>query len=453
MLQEYLPPGMPARLDRVPEELLAPKHPSQVAFEALHAAVARNGLPVRLGLGRRARMARARLGAGGGVVDGGVVDRAAAVALRGRAAERAAMWAETASQAPWRAAIAAARELKQAICDAGGQVGEVRNDPTRGSAMGAEGRTRDVRNDPICGPAVRAEGPVRGTRNDPTRGSAVGTRGQARDMRNDPICGSAVCARAAGVPLDARVRVLAERRDGRTTEWAPGSRGLREALVRELEKRRLRADVGLRGNDPARGQTTGREASVGVRTATAAMGLVSTRALALGTTTLAQTWEPSVAEMLSERSGPAVVAGWTGPPVVPPGIAAVPSGERAQRPCTRPGTPVPDGWGNRSGRWPGQEGSQANAACSTLTRVARAPRPWSAHRGPSPQSRARWKCGRGFRGGMSTRRPAIQCEDGFEQRVLFARGANLRSAAAINRAPIRQIAAISGHPSKPKSGR
>ena len=52
-----------------------------------------------LGLGRRARAARARLGAGGGGADG-----AAAVALRGRAAERAAARAEAAAQAPWRAA-------------------------------------------------------------------------------------------------------------------------------------------------------------------------------------------------------------------------------------------------------------------------------------------------------------------------------------------------------------
>jgi hypothetical protein len=99
-LQEYLPAGMAARLDAAPEELKAPKHPSQVAFEALQAAAGRSSVPAPFGLGRRARAARARLGADGG---------AAAVALHGREIERLATRAETASQAPWRAAIAAAR--------------------------------------------------------------------------------------------------------------------------------------------------------------------------------------------------------------------------------------------------------------------------------------------------------------------------------------------------------
>ena len=131
MLREYLPAGMAARLDTVPAELMPPKHPSQVAFEAMLPLTPSNCLPV--GLGRRARVVRARLGFGGRVVDG------AAVVLRGRAAERVAMAAETAAQAPWRAAIVAARELKLAVQEARGQIGEVRNDPIRGSAMPAGG--------------------------------------------------------------------------------------------------------------------------------------------------------------------------------------------------------------------------------------------------------------------------------------------------------------------------
>jgi hypothetical protein len=127
-LRGYLPAGMAARLDMMPEELMAPKHPSQVAFEALHATTPGNSVPVGLGLGRRARVARARLGVGGGLADG-----ATAVALRGRATERLATRAEAAAQAPWRAAIAAARGLKRAMCEARCQTRDSRNDPIRGA--------------------------------------------------------------------------------------------------------------------------------------------------------------------------------------------------------------------------------------------------------------------------------------------------------------------------------
>ena len=117
-LRGYLPAGMAARLDKAPDELKAPKHPSQVAFEALQAAAGRTGVPAPLGLGRRARAARARLGA-----DSGAQDGAAAVALRGRATERRAMRAEAASQTPWRAAIAAARGLERAMTGHGVKFG------------------------------------------------------------------------------------------------------------------------------------------------------------------------------------------------------------------------------------------------------------------------------------------------------------------------------------------
>ena len=301
ILQEYLPPGMAARLDRVPAELLPPKHPSQVAFEALQAAAGRTGVPVRHGLGRRARAARARLGAGGGMADG------AAVALRGRAAERLATRAETAAQAPWRAAIAAARALRQATGDARRQ-------------------TRGASNDPIRGMAGQ-QNPA--GRNDPIRG----TGSQTRDVRNDPIRGSAAAVWAAGVPLGARVGVLAERRAGETTEWAPGSRGLWEALAREVEKRRLRMAVGLRGNDPIRGMAVG--AAGEARVALGLTSLGSTRDVAIGSTTLARTWEPGVAEVLAARFGPVMEEDWRGPPVAPLGIAAVPSPGCAQRPYMR----------------------------------------------------------------------------------------------------------------------
>ncbi len=384
MLQAYLPAGMAARLDSVPEELLAPKHPSQVAFEAWQAAAGRSSAPARLGLGRRARAARARLGAGGGVVDG------AAAALHGRAAERLATRAETASQAPWRAAIAAARALRQAMDAARGQVRGASNDPMGGMAGcpapdgrndpigGIRRQTRPASNDPMCGmagyraPDVRND-PMRGTgrqtraasndpmggtagdrtpdvRNDPMGGTGRQTRAASNDPmggmagyrtpdgRNDPMRGTAVRTPAAGAPSDTRVCAPAERRAGEMIEWAPGSRGLWEALTREVEKRRLRAAAGLHGNDPIGGTAPAvGGAADGARIAPAMTGLVSMRGLAADTTTLARTWEPGVAEVLAARFGPPAQDGWPGVPVAPPGIAAMPRGGCAQRPYTRTG--------------------------------------------------------------------------------------------------------------------
>jgi hypothetical protein len=181
--------------------------------------------------------------------------------------------------------------------------------------------------------------------------------GQTREMRNDPICGVAVRARAAGAPLDVRVDVLAERRAGETTEWALGSSGLRETRARGSEKRRLRAEEGLRGNDPIRGKAAGAGAGDGARVAPAVTGLGSTRSLALGGTTLARTWEPSVAEILAARFGPptpedwpgAAVAGWPRAAGAPSGIAAMPSGGCAQRPYTRSAGLGADGGGEPVG--------------------------------------------------------------------------------------------------------
>ena len=303
LLRAYLPAEMAARLDAAPEALQAPKHPSQVAFEALHATTPCNCLPPGLGLGRRARAARARLGAGGGVADG-----AAALALRGREAERAAARAEAAAQAPWRAAIAAARGAQRA-------------------AREARRQTRNSRNDPMRG----AVGQTRGSRNDPMRGAAAEARGMA------------------GAALAARVDAPAGQPAGETAGWAPGSPGLGEALAREVMARRQRAELALRGNDPMRGPAAGAGAGGGARVAPAVPPLGSTRGVALGSTTLARTWEPSVAEILAARFGPAAVEGWPGAPVAPPGIAAMPSGDCAQRPYAGAVAPEPDGGGEPVG--------------------------------------------------------------------------------------------------------
>ena len=326
LLRPYLPAGMAARLDAAPEALRAPKHPSQVAFEALCAATQFDNMPAALGLGRRARAAQTRLGAGGAVADD-----ARALALHGRESERLAARAEAASRAPWLVAIAAARGLKRVVREARRQ-------------------TRDSRNNSIRGAGDR----TRVSRHDPTRG----VREQTPESRHDPIRGAAVRAQATGTPLELRVGAPAVHQAGDTTGWAPASPGLGEALAREVMKRRLRAEMALRGNDPIRGNAASAGAGGGAQVASAATGLGSTRGVALGSTTLARTWEPSVAEVLGARFGPAVVEGWWGVPVAPLGIAAVPNGGCAQRPYTwaagsgrpgRGGRVGAAGWGNRWG--------------------------------------------------------------------------------------------------------
>ena len=100
-----------------------------------------------------------------------------------------------------------------------------------------------------------------------------------------------------------------------------------------METRRRRAAVGLRGNDPVRGNAAGAGAGDGARVARVVTGSGLMRAAALGSTTLARTWELSVAEVLAARFGPAVAVG--SPGVAPPGIAAMPSRGWAQQPYTR----------------------------------------------------------------------------------------------------------------------
>jgi hypothetical protein len=105
--------------------------------------------------------------------------------------------------------------------------------------------------------------------------------------------------------------------------------------------RRLRAELALRGNDPMRGPEAGAGAGTKkpggrARVAQKVPPLGSMRGLALGSTPLARTWEPSVAEILAARFGPAAPVGWPGAPVAPKGIAAMPSGNCAQRPHTGP---------------------------------------------------------------------------------------------------------------------
>jgi hypothetical protein len=52
---------------------------------------------------------------------------------------------------------------------------------------------------------------------------------------------------------------------GRDRRWAPGSSGIAKAQVRKVTARRLRAEVGLCGNDPIRGAATGAGCASGDR--------------------------------------------------------------------------------------------------------------------------------------------------------------------------------------------
>jgi hypothetical protein len=413
-LRAYLPAAMAARLDMAPEELRAPKHPSRVAFEALHATTHCDGLPAGLGLGRRAR-----LGAGGGVANG-----TAAVPLHRRQTERLAAQAEAATQAPWRTAIAAARGAKRAAQEARRQTHNSRNDPMCGAVAGAQ--TRNPRNDPKRGAAVRARvalagvpvgapwevpagrpvgdatgwAPYRihasrvvgrpGGLHDTDRpGSPIASKQgfntedteKARRTRKGRISGA---SRARPIQHHAKrisvfpFRVLrafsvssvlkpcllaANQTQGHHPThnpftqrcvhpegWAPGSPGLGEALARDVRARRRRAELALRGNDPMRGPEAGADPGTkkpggGARVARKVPPLGSMRGLALGSTTLARTWEPSVAEILAARFGPAAPVGWLGAsegwplaPVAPLGVAPMPSGDCAQRPHTGPAT-------------------------------------------------------------------------------------------------------------------
>jgi hypothetical protein len=182
------------------------------------------------------------------------------------------------------------------------------------------------------------------------RGATVGA--QTRNPRNDPKRGAAVRARvaAAGEPVDAPLEVSAGQRAGDGVAWAPGSPGWGEALAREVVVRRLRAELALRGNDPMRGLAADTGAGRGARIALRTPRLGATRTLALGSTTLARTWAPSMAEILAARFGPAAPEGWPGASVAPKGIAAMPSGDCAQRPHTGPATPKPAGEGEPLGR-------------------------------------------------------------------------------------------------------
>ncbi len=340
-LRPYLPAEAAARLETAPAELKAPKHPSQVAWEALHATTPCTCPPPQLGAGRRRRAARTRLGAdgpaaggAGGEAGGGAAGGAAAAARRGRAAERAAARVEAAAQAQWRAAIAAARGAKRAA--------------------------REVR---------RARRAVRATT--PCKARRCGT---GRAVRATTPC---TVRRRGG----ARAAAPAGHQAGGAVGWAPGSPGLAEALAREVMVRQLRAALASCGNDPMQGAGAGRQSGTprnnpmqgAARGGSGEARVGSARALVLGGTPLARTWQPRVAKVLAARFGPAAMAGWPGALAPPAGIAAMPSGDCAQRPYAGAATAgaVRGGGAGGSSRRSSGPGSNGFAGCTKASRGCR----------------------------------------------------------------------------------
>jgi hypothetical protein len=165
---------------------------------------------------------------------------------------------------------------------AGRETRNPRNDPMHGEAGGEQ--TRNPRNDPMRGAAAGEQ--TRNPRNDPMHGVAAGE--QTRNRRNDPMRGAAVGEQT---------------RNPRNDPKRGAAAGARGALAREVVARRLRAELALRGNDPMRGPVGAgpgtKQSGGGARVAPQVPPLGSTWALALGSTQLARTWEPSVAEILT----------------------------------------------------------------------------------------------------------------------------------------------------------
>ena len=184
-LWPYLSPDLMARLDRGPAELGAPPvHPSRVPGAPVVGKVSGEaGLGVVVPV--VGRDARGRFAAGPRVVVPGRV-------LRGRAAERVIAQAEAAALAPWKAGIAQALMARGMVL-AGRRavrIGEVRNDPIVGRAMGDGGAASGVGeqrpytrsddgDDDVAVRAARRVMRVVEVRNDPIGGRAVGGGGAA----------------------------------------------------------------------------------------------------------------------------------------------------------------------------------------------------------------------------------------------------------------------------------
>jgi hypothetical protein len=272
-LRAYLPPVMAARLELGPSELRAPKHPSQVAFERSRAANPPGEVPP-LGRDPRGRDPTGHDPMG---------RKPAGVTRRKAGAGRPSLDPSLAVRGRETERLAARAEV----------------------ALRADWRS-------AIGFARMAKRVVR----------VVGRR--MRKTRNDPMEGTLAGALVARAEDDDAARAL-------------GSCTLGEALAREMLVRRLRVELALRGEGTVRGlsrgglaQGAGRDG--GKRVASRPTRLSPTKAMALGSTTLARTWEPSTSATLAARFGDSASVGWQGKRLPLPGSAAMRSGGSAQQP-------------------------------------------------------------------------------------------------------------------------
>jgi hypothetical protein len=281
-LRAYLPPVMTARLELGPPELKTPKHPSQVAFERSR-ATGRGEIPLS-GRDPGGHDSAGRDSSGHDPKSHDPTERKPAGRIPRKAgAGRASVDASVALRGRETERLAARAEV----------------------ASRADWRSGIVF-------ARMAKQVVRGMKR------------RMRKTRNDPM---------GGTPVGARVA----QPEGDYAACAVGSSTLGEALAREVMLRRLHAELALRGKGTVRGlsrgglaQGAGRDG--GKRVAAGLVRLNPTKAVALGSTTLARTWKPGVSATLASRFGPAALVGRQGTPVPLSGIAAVRSGGSAQRP-------------------------------------------------------------------------------------------------------------------------
>jgi hypothetical protein len=264
-LQPDLTPEMAALLEDYPEELRAPKHPSQLAFEAAL-------IPGSLG-----SSARGRASARGQAQPARA--KQARVMPSWREAERAAVAAEAKSRAPWKAAIAFARAARRAR--------RVARAAARAAAKTRGGQTNTMQPENAAAvPGCRAQKP----------GSTVELAGTQRPESASKLAETnplylELAFRAAGL---------------RARPGAPADAGRPDAASAAIDvnpMQRHSAGAGPPpGCCPGASRNPGRDAGGGATPAR----LMSTKAAALRSTTLGKTW--TLAELRAElerRFGPA----------------------------------------------------------------------------------------------------------------------------------------------------
>jgi hypothetical protein len=315
LLRAHLPPEMAARLEQGPPELRAPKHPSQVAFEAEVASTACYVSPGGAGAGRMAGTGRA-------------MTEKAGVMPNWRDAERTASLAEVAARAPWRVAIAFARAAKRTAREA-------RAAKRTERARLASGKARRPRSDPMTRETAARVAGLHADRDGPATGCAVTPRPGPDSLlvETNPLYRE-LALRAAGL----RARSSGQPAVARPPDpvCTPCDINPKEREVRDGPRLARQPAVARRPDPvctPCDINPMEREAGDGP--SLARLRLTPTKAMALGSTTLAGTWAPGVRALLAAEFGHPTPPGWRVPQVRPVGWAAVPGGSDVQQPLGR----------------------------------------------------------------------------------------------------------------------